>query len=191
MSVAREAAVYAIRDPINLFTTQRRILSIPAIVALSKSTSDVALYDLLKIVMEGKLQDFRDFTAMPDKAAVFAAHSLDEETCARHMRLLSLVSLAAEHEEIPYAAVAAALEVPAEEVERWVLRAAGSGLMEAKMDQLRGVVLVERCAVRQFGGTEWGALKARLDAWKANVRGVLEALDKSSAAAVDGQREKN
>jgi len=58
--------------------------------------------------------------------------------------------------------------------------------MEAKMDQLRKVVLVERCAVRRFGGDEWSALKARLDTWKANVKGVLEVLEKNGASVADG-----
>lgn len=115
-SVAREAAIYAIRDPINLFATQRRILAIPAVAALAKSHA--ALYDLLKIFMEGKLQDYRDFAAMPDKSTAFAACGLDEAACQRNMCLLSLVSLAGEHEEIPYGAVASTLDVPEAEVER-------------------------------------------------------------------------
>ncbi|KAL7530347.1 hypothetical protein ACHAXR_003438 [Thalassiosira sp. AJA248-18] len=185
-SYAQEAALHAIRDPINLFSTQRRILSLPAIISLQ--TSQPALYDLLKIFMEGKLQDYRDFTAMPDKNdSVFGTFKLDEKTCMKNMCLLSLVSLAGEHEEIPYSAIASTLNIPEDEVEQWVIRAVSSGLMEAKMDQLRKVVLVERCAVRQFGIKEWTALKVRLDKWKANVSGVLDALKQSGAVGPDGQ----
>eukprot|EP00579_Thalassiosira_antarctica_P008640 CAMPEP_0201884726 /NCGR_PEP_ID=MMETSP0902-20130614/17520_1 /ASSEMBLY_ACC=CAM_ASM_000551 /TAXON_ID=420261 /ORGANISM="Thalassiosira antarctica, Strain CCMP982" /LENGTH=448 /DNA_ID=CAMNT_0048413733 /DNA_START=139 /DNA_END=1485 /DNA_ORIENTATION=+ len=185
-SYAREASIYAIREPINLFSTQRRILTLPAVSALQKSQP--ALYDLLKIFMEGKLQDYRDFTAMPDKMTVFATFKINEDQCMKNMCLLSLVSLAGEHEEIPYSAIASTLNVPEDNVEQWVIRAVSSGLMEAKMDQLRKVVLVERCAVRQFGKKEWGALKVRLDTWKANVKGVLDALEKSGAVAPeDGQ----
>lgn len=138
--------------------------------------------------MEGKLQDYRDFTAMPDKVSVFQSCGLSEVESMKNMCLLSLVSLAGEHEEIPYSAIASTLNVKEEEVEQWVIRAVSSGLMEAKMDQLRKVVLVERCAVRQFGMKEWTSLKVRLDKWKGNVRGVLDALEKSGAVvAVDGQ----
>jgi translation initiation factor 3 subunit M len=183
---ACDASVYAISEPINLFSTQRRILSLPAVSALSKSQP--ALYDLLKIFMEGKLQDYRDFNSMPDKMTVFSTFGLDEKECMKNMSLLSLVSLAGEHEEIPYGAIASTLNIPEEEVEHWVIRAVSSGLMEAKMDQLRKVVLVERCAARQFGMKEWTALKIRLDTWKSNVRGVLDALKKSGAVtSVDGQ----
>ena len=183
-STALEASIYAIRNPISLFSSYRQILTLPAVSSLSKSQP--ALYDLLKIFMEGKIQDYRDFTAMPDKNTVFGQFGLDEEECRMNMCLLSLVSLAGEHEEIPYSAVASTLSVQESEVEQWVIRAVSSGLMEAKMDQLRKVVLVERCAVRQFGMKEWTALKVRLDTWKANVSGVLEALKKSGAVGPEG-----
>lgn len=101
------------------------------------------------------------------------------------MCLLSLVSLAGEHEEIPYSAIASTLSIGEDEVEQWVIKAVSSGLMEAKMDQLRKVVLVERCAVRQFGMKEWTSLKTRLDTWKVNVKGVLDALEKSGAVAAE------
>lgn len=106
----------------------------------------------------------------------------------KNMCLLSLVSLAGEHEEIPYSAVASTLDIAEDQVEKWVILGVSSGLMEAKMDQLSKVVIVERCVVRQFGSTEWEALKVRLDKWKTNVRGVLDALKKSGAGvAIDSQ----
>jgi translation initiation factor 3 subunit M len=184
---AQQASVGAINDPINLFSTQQRLLHLPAVKALQKSPSTAPLYDLLKIIHEGKLQDYRDFTAMPDKSGVFASFQLNEAECTKNMSLLSLVSLAGEHEEIPYSAIASTLEIPEEQVEKWVILGVSSGLMEAKMDQLSKVVIVERCVVRQFGPKEWEALKVRLDKWKVNVRGVLEALKKSGAGTLDGQ----
>lgn len=120
---------------------------------------------------------------MPDKSGVFAAFSLNEAECTKNMSLLSLVSLAGEHEEIPYSAIASTLDIPEDQVEKWVIMGVSSGLIEAKMDQLSKVVLVERCVVRQFGRKEWEALKVRLDKWKVNVRGVLDALKSAS----DGQ----
>ncbi len=125
---------------------------------------------------------------MPDKSSVFTNFDLDEEECMKNMCLLSLISLAGEHEEIPYTAIASTLDIKEDQVEKWVILGVSSGLMEAKMDQLRKVVLVQRCAVRKFGPNEWAALKIRLDKWKSNVRGVLHALKTSGASAsVDGQ----
>ncbi len=97
------------------------------------------------------------------------------------MRLLSLCSLATEHEEIPYDAIASTLKVDAADVESWVIEAVGSGLLSAKMDQLQKVVLVERCAVRRFGIEQWKVLQKRIDVWKKNVKDVLEGLKSSQA----------
>lgn len=42
-----------------------------------------------------------------------------------------------------------------EEVEEWVLRAIQTGLMEAKMDQIQRVVVIQRCTNRVFGPSQW------------------------------------
>ena len=55
-----------------------------------------------------------------------------------------------------------------EEVEEWVLRAIQTGLMEAKMDQMQRVVVIQRCTNRVFGPSQWkvkGFLKKRCFDW--------------------------
>jgi len=180
LTYAQQASIGVINNPIDLFSSQHRLLHLPAVQALQKSPSTSPLYDLLKLLHGGKLQDYRDFTSMPDKSGVFTNFSLDEAECTKNMSLLSLVSLAGEHEEIPYSAIASTLDISEDQVEKWVILGVSSGLMEAKMDQLSKVVIVERCVVRQFGRKEWEALKVRLDKWKVNVRGVLDALKSAS-----------
>jgi translation initiation factor 3 subunit M len=108
---------------------------------------------------------------------------IDPEACIYHLRLLSLCSLAAEHEEIPYNAIAATLQVPMDQVEQWVISAVSSGLMSAKMDQLSQVVMVEQCVVRSFGMGEWKVLQARLHGWKKNVGNILLALKQQNIQA--------
>ncbi len=97
------------------------------------------------------------------------------------MRLLSLCSLATEHEEIPYDAIAKTLQVDQSEVESWVIAAVSSGLLSAKMDQLQSVVMVEKCVVRRFGIEQWKILQNRLNVWKNNVESVLNGLKQSQA----------
>ena len=136
-----------------------------------------SLYSLLQIFQEGKLEDFQSFLSTSE--STLSKYNLSKDECIRHMRLLSLCSLAAEHEEIPYDAIATTLQVPSEEVESWVITAVSSGLLSAKMDQLQHVVMVERSAVRKFDLEEWKILKERLDVWKKNVKGVLDGLKQS------------
>ncbi|CAN0434167.1 unnamed protein product, partial [Phaeothamnion confervicola] len=88
-------------------------------------------------------------------AATLQQYEIDHEACVANMRLLSLCSLATEHEEIPYSAVASTLQVDENEVEGWVLRCIQAGLMEAKMDQLQQVVVISRCTNRVFGADQW------------------------------------
>ena len=91
-------------------------------------------------------------------------------------------SLATEHEEIPYDAIASTLRVDEDDVESWVIAAVSSGLVSAKMDQLvQRVVMVEKCAVRRFGIEQWKILQERLNVWKKNVKGVLDGLKQSQA----------
>eukprot|EP00566_Odontella_aurita_P011786 CAMPEP_0113595622 /NCGR_PEP_ID=MMETSP0015_2-20120614/39844_1 /TAXON_ID=2838 /ORGANISM="Odontella" /LENGTH=413 /DNA_ID=CAMNT_0000502969 /DNA_START=130 /DNA_END=1372 /DNA_ORIENTATION=+ /assembly_acc=CAM_ASM_000160 len=181
LGAAKDAAVGAVSDPVTLFDEQRGMLSLPAVVALGGSPSTKSLYELLRIIQEGKLDDFESFASSNPSAVTDAG--LSRETCVRHMRLLSLCSLAAEHEEIPYSAIGSTLRVDDAEVESWVISAVSSGLLVAKMDQLQKVVLVERCVVRKFGQEQWGDLKGRLDAWKKNVGGILRGLEQSQATA--------
>jgi translation initiation factor 3 subunit M len=95
------------------------------------------------------------------------------------MRLLSLCSLATEHEEIPYEAIATTLKIDKTNVESWVIDGVSSGLLTAKIDQLQAVVIVENCVVRRFGVEQWKILQHMLNLWKDNVKNVLESLKKS------------
>lgn len=104
---------------------------------------------------------------------------INEENAIRHIRLLSLCSLATEHEEIPYSAIASTLKIDNADVETWVIDGVSSGLLTAKIDQLQEVVIVEKCVVRRFGVKQWKVLQQRLNLWKCNVANVLESLKKS------------
>lgn len=174
LEAATEAAVGAIRDPVNLFHEQRGIMGLTPIAALEGKKDTKPLHTLLHIFQEKKLQDFQSFIASSKNT--LSQYDLSQEDCIRHMRLLSLCSLATEHEEIPYDAIASTLQIQEDEVEKWVIAAVSSGLLSAKMDQLQRVVMVEGCVVRKFGMEQWKVLQRRLDVWKRNVRGVLDGL---------------
>ena len=133
---------------------------------------------MLVIFLEGKLEEYRAFKGNLSK------YGLDGDECTRHMRILSLCSLAAEHEEVPYATVASTLDVKAEEVESWVIAAVSSGLLSAKMDQINQMIMVERSVVRKFDMEQWKALQSQLNAWKNNLSSILEAFQQQQELAV-------
>lgn len=157
-NAATEAAIGAINNPVTLFNEQRCILSLSPVIALKDQKPGI--HSLLSIFQQGKLEDFQSF--IKSNPNTCAEYNISGEEAIRHMRLLSLCSLATEHEEIPYDAIAATLQVDQSEVEKWVIAAVSSGLLNAKMDQLQRVVMVERCVVRKFGIEQWKILQSRL-----------------------------
>jgi len=178
LRVSEEAAIGAIRDPVSLFEQQRNILSLPAIQALEKQSP--SLFALLKVFQEGKLEDYFSFIQANGGEGVLQQwEGVSADNCVRYMRILSLCSLAAEHEEIPYEVVASTLQTSSEDVEKWVIAAVSSGLLSAKMDQLENKVVVERCVVRKFDIDQWKAVQSRLHVWKQNVGSILEAYRQS------------
>lgn len=115
------------------------------------------------------------------------------------MQLLSLASLAVEQRELPYERVAEALQIKPEEVEHWVISAIGAKLIDAKMDQLRRLVIVtyalfterpcprpclrcvrSRSAQRVFTNAQWKQLSGSLQLWRNNLQNVLKVIQSSS-----------
>lgn len=122
-----------------------------------------------------------------NKPEFFSSRRLDLAACDDKMRMLSLCSLAATRHELPYDDVAAALQIDVADVEPWVVRATSARLLDARIDQLRRLVIVSRAVHRAFGGAdEWKALQVKLGAWKGNVRAMIDALAKARAANGDG-----
>lgn len=181
LDAAQQAAVGAIRDPVTLFAHQRKMLSLPAIQALKKDNA--ILYGLLQVFQEGKLSDYQAFLkANGGDDKVLAPWGLQADECMRNMRILSLCSLASEYEEIPYSKIAETLQLPSDtEVETWVIAAMSSGLLQAKMDQLQHMVMIESCVVRRFDMDQWKVLQKRLELWKENVGNVLQGLKDAQA----------
>ena len=184
-TASESAAIGVIRDPISLFAHQRNILDFPSIQALADKQP--VLFGLLKIFQEGKLSDYDAFLqGNGGEEAILSRWGLDASLCRRNMRILSLCSLAAEHEEIPYANIASTLQIDGSnkmQVEAQVIAAVNSGLLQAKMDQLSQKVLVERCVVRKFDMPQWKAIQERLRVWKENVGSILKALEEARNSA--------
>ena len=141
--------------------------------------TSASLVELLKVFQEGKLEDYYSFVNSNGGDSILKQFDLSGDDCVRYMRILSLCSLAAEHEEITYQVVANTLQTKLEEVEKWVIAAVSSGLLSAKMDQLQHMVVVERCVVRKFDIEQWKAVQTRLNVWKNNIGGVLDAYRQS------------
>jgi len=72
------------------------------------------------------------------------------------------------------------LQVPAAEVEAWVVQAIAEGLIDARMDQTTATVTVTRAMQREFGQPQWVQLQGKLRAWRDNVASLLSLVDGSA-----------
>jgi translation initiation factor 3 subunit M len=58
------------------------------------------------------------------------------------MRLLSLATLGAANQEVPYSLISKTLQIDENDVENWVITAMSEDVLEARMDQSRRIVTI-------------------------------------------------
>lgn len=183
LSEAKEEAVRAIIEFVkspDMFQKHRSgdqsvylcdLLDMPAVKQLEKDTKYAPVYRLLEIFLTGRLSNYLDFHGADSNT--LKTYGLVHEECVTKMRLMSLVGLAtAGSGEVSYAVIRDTLKVADDEVEYWVVRAIAAKLLEAKMDQLRQVVIIGRCTERVFGPAQWQELRRGLAGWKENISNV-------------------
>lgn len=153
------------------------LTSLDSIQALRQSDPDYI--ELLDIFTSETLEEYNDFK--DDHEGWIDAQGLDSAVLNRKMRLLTLASLAAQNHQtrqVSYAQIQRALQIPAEEVEMWVIDVIRAGLVEGKLSQLNQLFLIHRSTYRVFGENQWREVAARLDMWKTSLTGVLQVIRK-------------
>jgi translation initiation factor 3 subunit M len=154
---------------------------LPSVQALSDSHPVYS--QLLDIFAEQDLEDFNDFNE--EHEGFLEKEKLDHDRLQRKMRLLTYASLAATspNREIPYANVARALAIPAEDVEMWTIDVIRAGLVEGRLSQQRQTFLVHRATYRVFGEKQWRELGTRVDQFKSVAAKLLAVIRKQQAEA--------
>ncbi|KAL1739319.1 hypothetical protein HDZ31DRAFT_69060 [Schizophyllum fasciatum] len=127
---------------------------------------------------------YRDYAAAPGAYPPLSAPQLTK------LRLLSIVSAAMERRILPYADLIAAVDAPSvRALEDIVIDAVYQGLLEATLDQQRGVVEVVYTVGRDVRPDALPDLLAGLQAWSSTTASVLSALDERLAAAAQSRQE--
>ncbi|KAF4310174.1 hypothetical protein GTA08_BOTSDO03065 [Botryosphaeria dothidea] len=150
------------------------LTALDSIQALRKS--DPTHFELLEIFTSELLDEFNDFKEEhPD--FIEKEEGLEVPQLDRKMRLLTLASLSAQAtgqtRSLPYSHISKALQIPAEEVEMWVIDVIRAGLVEGKLSQLNQTFLIHRATYRVFGENQWREVASRLDMWRNSLVGVL------------------
>lgn len=164
------------------------LLDLRAVAALEQSDPDV--FQLLRIFVGGQLSDFTLFAST--KSGLIKALQLDYAACELKMKLLTLASLASSADEVSYETIASQLGISVAvskdanmpawmgEVEAWVIRAIASGLIEARLDQRRGIMEVSRSTQREFNDNDWACVGQKLLAWRNHAQRMLMVVEKAA-----------
>ena len=174
---ARELALRALKSALTHPThfDFQDLTDLDAIQALRQT--DPIYFQLLEIFNSDLLDDFNDFKDEHD--GWVEESGLDSEALNRKMRLLTLASIAAtagQTRSLPYAHISKALQIPAEDVEMWVIDIIRAGLVEGKLSQLNQTFLIHRSTYRVFGENQWREVASRLDMWRNSLEGVLQVI---------------
>jgi len=131
-------------------------------------------------MLNGDMPGFKAASA----PAVLTAVPITPEAALEKMRLMALLGVASKAAggAVALSEVQAALDVPEEQVQPWIIRAIGRKLLEGKIDQVAGTLTATRCTRRAFGGTEWGSLARQLAALSEGLAGIGERLSAAAAA---------
>ncbi|RGB31667.1 hypothetical protein C1646_626875, partial [Rhizophagus diaphanus] len=176
LSTAKPAVIRAVTEAIQL----PEILSFEDIlelhVAIQCLKSEEKLFDLLKVFLNGNLKEYKAYVDKnPDDVEKFGL-SIEDNT--RKIRLLTLASLASENvsREISYETIAKALEIEESEVEMWTIDVIRANLIEAKINQVKKTILVNRSTYRTFTMEQWKQLSTKLEGWKKSLVDILQVI---------------
>lgn len=142
------------------------------------------LFDLLHVVNRGDIRSLQTF--VQDHPEVLNEHDLDGETLLKHCRMLAFTKLCSGKQQMSYQEIADHLMVPVSEAEQYVVDVVKSGLVEGKMDQIKGEFVVSYVFFRviKFSRVqclivdgEWENMLEKVIQWKENVQFILDSCD--------------
>jgi len=117
-----------------------------------------------------------DYNALvKSNGSLISGLGLDADECMAKMRVMALSTLGMKG-EVTYAEIKETLQCGDDEVEEWVVRAVGAGVVDAKMDQNMQRVVFTRCTDRVFSNAEWKRLSEQISQWRGSIDVVQKTL---------------
>ncbi|GBC09284.1 hypothetical protein RclHR1_08740004 [Rhizophagus clarus] len=176
LSTAKPAVTRAVIEAIQLpeILSFENILELHAVIQCLKNEGK--LFELLKVFLNGNLKEYK--TYVDKNPGDIEKFELSAEDNIRKIRLLTLASLASENvsREISYETIAKALEIEESEVEMWTIDVIRANLIEAKINQVKKTILVNRSTYRTFTMEQWKQLSSKLEGWKKSLVDILQVI---------------
>ncbi|KAK9798952.1 hypothetical protein WJX73_009042 [Symbiochloris irregularis] len=147
----------------------------PAVTQLKGDSQYGALYTLMGVLLAGDVQGLQSW--LSSNAAQLESHSLSRDDLLTKARMCALLRLAHESSVITFSQVVEQLHVSEEEVEAWVVKAIGRGLLAARINQTTKQLTVTRAAHTQFQPSDWQTLRPKLALWQEHVKEIMSVVN--------------
>ncbi|KAI8472176.1 MAG: hypothetical protein J3K34DRAFT_215264 [Monoraphidium minutum] len=161
LAAAKGTALQAVKDWIaspDNFTCD--FTELPAVAALDKDAAAAPFLALLRAMLAGDMAGYKAAAG----GAVLEGVPVAQDASLEKMRLMALLGVGsrAAGGAVALSEVQAALDIPEDQVQPWIITAIGRKLIEGKIDQVAGTLTATRCHRRAFGNREWGSLAQQL-----------------------------
>ncbi|KXZ45351.1 hypothetical protein GPECTOR_55g257 [Gonium pectorale] len=172
-----EAAAGALADYLrsaSVFTLD--LLPLAPVAALASHATYGALHKLAAAVAAGDVAGTR--AAATAAALESVGGGVTQDVLLSKARMTALLSACAGcgAGEVALKDLAAAMDVPEDQVPTWIVRAIGAKMLEGRLDSCRGVLSVARATHPVFAAPQWAKLASQLGALKETVAAAVEAL---------------
>jgi len=150
------------------------LLNYKLIQELAQDPTYAPLLELVKIFATKTITEYYAFHKVATNAQCLTDHGLSHEDNCQTLRTLTLCCLGLEREELTYADLKKKLQLEDSfELETAVIEAVMSNRLQAKIDQDREIVLIQRATARVFEDKDWEGLGTKLAEWDTKVSHVL------------------
>eukprot|EP01091_Cochliopodium_minus_P002409 TRINITY_DN12270_c0_g1_i1.p1 TRINITY_DN12270_c0_g1~~TRINITY_DN12270_c0_g1_i1.p1 ORF type:complete len:494 (+),score=134.66 TRINITY_DN12270_c0_g1_i1:1-1482(+) len=154
------------------------ILDFKCTSTLAKKENTKLTHQLLKIFVNDTLDQFLIF--QKNNQSFISQKNLDEQVLLKKIKLLSLSSLATGKKEITFAEISEALKVEEIDVDKWVINAISSEVIDGKLDQFTRTVHIKWALNRVFLQNDWVKLNDSFNNWSHQITILKEVMNEST-----------
>lgn len=175
--LAAKACVVALKNYQNSDLPQHDcalLIQYKLIQELAEDKNYAPILELAKIFATKTITEYFAFYNNAANAKCIQENGLSHEENCQALRTLTLACLGLEQEELSYADLKKKLQLEDSfELETAVIEAMMSNRLQAKIDQEREVVVIQRATARAFEDKDWEGLGKKLEQWDSRVTFVL------------------
>ncbi|SOV84357.1 golgi organization and biogenesis factor, putative [Plasmodium sp.] len=169
------ASIELIVDAININNNIyfHEIINLQAIQNLQYIPQHQDLYELLLIFYKYTINEFLIFK---NKHGLdfFNKYNIDIQACENKIYLLSIISLFNDHKVQNIQSISKQLNISVVQIENILVTAIGSGVIDAKIDQINQTVHMKTTILRNFDDENWKHLNNQITKYINNVQKILD-----------------